>query len=116
MPIRFHERGGFFKIGDGLADPALAEDQPCSLAIDFPGFRIEPNRGLDFLSRLVLVPLLFEEMRLDAMRLGKVRIDRKRPLRRRLRIDIHAMPEAQLRLGERHQRPGLGVIGIKDSA
>ena len=46
------------------------------------------------------------------MRLGQIRIELQRALGRRECIDVPAVTKPKLGLGERHQSPGFGVIGI----
>ena len=113
VPVGFHQGTGFLEEWNRVRNAPIAKQHSRNLAIHLPGVGVELQGCANLFFRFFLLPFFLEEPSLDCMRLRQVGIDLQRPLRGAKCIFIPAMDELQLELSQRHQCPGLRIIGVE---
>src|SRR4051794_14072054 len=92
---------------------AMAKQHPGCFAIDLPRLGIDLKSDPNLLLGLFGAAFLLEVPGLDAMSLGKRRIEFDCPLRGWKCVFVLAEGKSDFRLGERHEGPRLRVIRIQ---
>src|SRR4026207_191152 len=112
MIIPVHQRSGFREVDESLFDMPLSKPEAPRLLVCLKAVRIEAQRCVDEPTCFFVATLFLKVARFNAMSFGEIRIELNAAIRRRNWIDVLAMPESKLGLGESHQCPGFRVIRV----